>query len=185
MLDDASAACKTSMSNTPKIKSYNDESFLEKKKPKSKWAVALDESSGERYYYNRITKESTWDRPASFDGDEGEGSIRVFPKCNHDLAPAAVGTSEHPHDTKNEDDLPPSTLQVSPLTETKPCNLKQSPSCLSSVSPDQSLQSSSPSSSVSSERSISLNAHFKHEGFEMIWDGTCYTLIKVSLSLCH
>jgi len=53
---------ETSMSNTPKIKSYKDESFLEKKKPKSKWAVALDESSGERYYYNRITKESTWDQ---------------------------------------------------------------------------------------------------------------------------
>jgi glutathione S-transferase len=171
---------ETSMAtNTANTKSNNDESDL-KKKTKSKWAVALDESSGEKYYYNRITKQPTWDRPASFDGDDREGSIPVFPKFNHDLAPTAVETSKQPHNTKNKDDVPPSTFQVSPLTETKPCRLKQSSSCLSSVSPEHSLQSSMSSSSVSPEKSIkptSLNAHFKHEGYEMIWDGTSYTLV--------
>lgn len=61
-------------------KSAPESSTATKKKLKSKWAMALDESSGEKYYYNRITKESTWDRPASFDGDDRDASIPVYPK---------------------------------------------------------------------------------------------------------
>jgi len=29
----------------------------------SRWKVALDKSSGEYYYYHRITRETTWDKP--------------------------------------------------------------------------------------------------------------------------
>jgi len=31
------------------------------------WATEIDHASGDVYFYNTITKETTWDRPASFD----------------------------------------------------------------------------------------------------------------------
>jgi hypothetical protein len=39
---------------------------------KSKWASAIDEESGDIYYYNRITRNTTWNRPMSFDSDDDE-----------------------------------------------------------------------------------------------------------------
>ena len=34
------------------------------------WATAIDHASGDVYFYNTITKETTWDRPASFDSTD-------------------------------------------------------------------------------------------------------------------
>ncbi|MFN9978573.1 MAG: WW domain-containing protein, partial [bacterium] len=69
-----------------------------KKKQKSKWAMALDESSGEKYYYNRITKETTWDRPASFEGDDLDASIPVYPKV-YDSVASSETTNKDPTDS--------------------------------------------------------------------------------------
>lgn len=35
-------------------------------KPKDEWVEKLDANSGNYYYYNRTTKETTWDKPADF-----------------------------------------------------------------------------------------------------------------------
>lgn len=39
---------------------------------KSNWASAIDEESGDIYYYNRITRITTWNRPMSFDSDDDD-----------------------------------------------------------------------------------------------------------------
>jgi hypothetical protein len=87
-----------------------------KRKQKSKWAMALDESSGEKYYYNRITKETTWDRPASFDGDDQDESIPVFPKIN-DSAASAVTPTEDPSVIKKKKEIEAMLNKISPFEE--------------------------------------------------------------------
>ena len=37
------------------------------------WAEVVDTSSGEKYYYHKLTKETTWDRPC-------RGSVKDTPK---------------------------------------------------------------------------------------------------------
>lgn len=82
-----------------------------KMEQKSKWAAAIDESSGKKYYYNRVTKESVWHRPTSFDGDDQDGSLSVFPKIDHDLCPSAVTMKMHSI-YKNKRDVSPQTLHI-------------------------------------------------------------------------
>jgi hypothetical protein len=42
-------------------------SKTEENSRKSIWATAIDKESGDVYYYNKITRKTTWERPASFD----------------------------------------------------------------------------------------------------------------------
>lgn len=44
------------------------------------WSAHYDEDKGEIFYYNRITKNSVWDKPKNFDGYDimsGQGAKRL------------------------------------------------------------------------------------------------------------
>jgi len=47
-----------------------------RKKKKTAWRAVVDEASGDVYYYNRKTRETTWDRPEGVEIDERK---RTFP----------------------------------------------------------------------------------------------------------
>jgi hypothetical protein len=50
--------------------------YIKKKKEKV-WGVFMDQSSDQPYYYNFVTKDSQWERPADYDGPELEGKKPV------------------------------------------------------------------------------------------------------------
>jgi glutathione S-transferase len=156
-----------------------------KKKQKSKWAAALDESSGKKYYYNRVTKKSVWHRPTSFDGDDQDGSLPLFPKFDHDLGPLAVATKVHSI-FKNKSAVSPQTslvisLSQSQITETKP-DLTIQPSSTSMTgfpwpSPTSSYESVSKTNSkvelLSKQeivKTLLFNESSKQEEDEATWD---------------
>jgi len=92
--------------------------IVKNKSRKSKWAVALDQSSGDKYYYNRITKETTWDKPASFDGDEEVGSIPVFTSKTKEPEDATVvleGNKEDSVIRKKREEIEAMLNKISPF----------------------------------------------------------------------
>jgi hypothetical protein len=105
----------TEESGTTASKSAPERS-MPKKKQKSKWAIALDESSGEKYYYNRITKETTWDRPSSFDGDDRDASIPVYPKV-YDSVASTDTPNEDPTVTSKKKEIEEILNKISPFEE--------------------------------------------------------------------
>jgi len=56
---------------TSSISAESDAKSIEEKK-KNDWATAIDQESGDLYYYSRTTMMTTWDRPASFDSEADE-----------------------------------------------------------------------------------------------------------------
>jgi hypothetical protein len=44
------------------------------------WSAHYDEAQGEVFYYNRVTKDSQWERPSNFDGYDimtGQAAVRL------------------------------------------------------------------------------------------------------------
>ena len=70
------------------------------------------------YYYNRVTKEATWDRPASFDCDDDEGSIPVYNSKSSDSEVESVKESEIDHAVlKKRDKIGAMLKKISPYEE--------------------------------------------------------------------
>lgn len=68
-----------------------------KQKKKSLWKAALDEKTGDYYYYHTITNATTWKKPASFDDDETNESLEdKTPKVMLQI----ISTNEDQNDVK-------------------------------------------------------------------------------------
>ncbi len=64
--ENVSFNCSSSVvSNVSEASTYsNDNEDRQSRKPRRVWRQYLDESSGQSYFYNKVTKETTWDCPS-------------------------------------------------------------------------------------------------------------------------
>eukprot|EP00526_Cylindrotheca_closterium_P004161 CAMPEP_0113637722 /NCGR_PEP_ID=MMETSP0017_2-20120614/19755_1 /TAXON_ID=2856 /ORGANISM="Cylindrotheca closterium" /LENGTH=4255 /DNA_ID=CAMNT_0000548783 /DNA_START=113 /DNA_END=12880 /DNA_ORIENTATION=+ /assembly_acc=CAM_ASM_000147 len=67
------------------------------------WIEAVDESSGQTYYYNTVTQETSWEKPSTAaDGPEEVADDHIETEDNHDDADA--GDADEAEDDASDDD---------------------------------------------------------------------------------
>ena len=59
------------------------ENLFDQVKNEKKWSSHLDEDTNKIYFYNRVTKESTFSKPTDYDGDyiigqKGKSSVETY-----------------------------------------------------------------------------------------------------------
>eukprot|EP00980_Cylindrotheca_fusiformis_P026306 scaffold15772_cov162-Cylindrotheca_fusiformis.AAC.8 len=83
----------------------------------SEWVATFDESNGQTYYYNTVTKETTWEKPTSSVKDKANAVVEPGPMVENEFVGDEDGDADSIEGASDKDD-PVSSEWVATVDET-------------------------------------------------------------------